>query len=354
MCIKLRHKKKKKNTITMSYLKNHLKNKLNKFSVSKPSALYIYGSSLGSNYLSNSCMNISYISKRISHEIETMKKTASALGLCSLSSNQIFNFDSIFIIHKDPKQLWYHKKTTPSDYLAIINPKITHIKKNLNKMSELCPSFPFLQANVMRFNEISVNYFNENFEEVTEILRDFPARVFQHEFDHINGIMMIDWRVSQGEIEILETAKQDYEEFDKVLGKYKRIIADIKKSHPEIFDYYENEANYGKSLEKNGEIWCEFHLETFRKQKAWSKEEEILSELENVAVLALEKTMVVFFYFFCCRYIINKYFVFSLYIHILILVFFNYFFRQICKKMKMIFYRMQRKLLVMELVKGFK
>lgn len=276
----------------MSYLKNNLKNKLNKFSASKPSALYIYGSSPSSNYLTGPCMDISYISKRISHQIETMKKTASALGLCSLSSNQIFNFDSIFIIHKDPKQIWYHKKTTPSEYLTFINPQITHVKRTVNKINELCPSFPFLKANVTRFNEIFVNYFNEDFEETSEILRDFPARAFQHEFDHINGIMMIDWRVSQGEIEILDTAKKDYEEFGNVLAKYKRLITDVKKNHPEIFDYYENEASYGKTIEKNGEMWHEFRLEKFRKQKAWSKEGEILNELENSAFATLEKTMV--------------------------------------------------------------
>lgn len=276
----------------MSFLKNNLKRKLNKVIDSKPSPLYIYGSSLTSNILEQPTERTIYISKRIKNIIEKLKKTAVTLRLNSLSCNQIYDFESIFIIHKDVNQSmsWYNNgKTKIEDYQTYINPEITWIKKELEKSMELCSSFPFLKANIKRFSQIKISYYNEEFEEISdEIINSFQARVFQHEYDHIIGKMFIDWRVSQGEIEVLSTAIKDYEEFNKVLTKYKKLISEVKKSHPEIFDYYEKKEYLGEDTDG----WYKYNLKNFRGQKYWSKEIEILEELKKTANIAFNYTMV--------------------------------------------------------------
>jgi peptide deformylase len=47
-------------------------------------------------------------------------------------------------------------------------------------------------ANVFRFEQIQASYFNLEGNRVEKILENFAARVFQHEYDHLQGIVNID------------------------------------------------------------------------------------------------------------------------------------------------------------------
>ena len=51
---------------------------------------------------------------------------------------------------------------------------------------------PNLRAKVPRSIRIEVRYFTRDGEEVKEVLEGFLARIFQHEFDHLNGTVFID------------------------------------------------------------------------------------------------------------------------------------------------------------------
>jgi len=57
---------------------------------------------------------------------------------------------------------------------------------------EGCLSLPNLRAKVPRSLRIEVLYFTRDGEEVQEVLEGFLARIFQHEFDHLNGKVFID------------------------------------------------------------------------------------------------------------------------------------------------------------------
>lgn len=57
--------------------------------------------------------------------------------------------------------------------------------------SEGCLSFPQLYLKVRRFTEIRVRYQNKNGEFNEEVLTGLAARVFQHEYDHLNGICFV-------------------------------------------------------------------------------------------------------------------------------------------------------------------
>jgi len=287
----------------MSYLKNNLKNKLNKFSESKPSAVYIFGSS-PDNSLVSKCFNIHSLSRRIKQQIEILKKTANTLNLSSISANQIYQIDSIFIINKHADlpnagpegQNWFLEGKDLSDYKAYINPVITHIKKEVERDYELCASYPFLKVWTWRFKEIKVNYYNEKFEETTEVLKNFKGRVFQHEYDHIQGVDLLDWRVCQGEIEIRSDASKEYLNFQKALMRYHKVVAEIKKSFPETLNYYKNEINF-KVLEEeeNGVKWYKYDEKAFRNQPPWSKEPEIMKALQQSAEIDFNLIYVIIF-----------------------------------------------------------
>lgn len=75
----------------------------------------------------------------------------------------------------------------------IVNPTwqpIENAQKSL--VEEACLSLPGLVGQVNRWDEICVNYENINGEKFDKKLSNFHAQVFQHEVDHLNGILFID------------------------------------------------------------------------------------------------------------------------------------------------------------------
>ena len=74
----------------------------------------------------------------------------------------------------------------------VINPEIFSTGNSTAEMEEGCLSVPGIHKKVRRPKRITVRYQNEAGETVEEQLKDFPARVFQHEFDHLDGVLFVD------------------------------------------------------------------------------------------------------------------------------------------------------------------
>jgi peptide deformylase len=58
--------------------------------------------------------------------------------------------------------------------------------------NEGCLSIPDLREDIIRRSSITIEYFDENFKKHTDIFDGLTARVIQHEYDHINGVLFID------------------------------------------------------------------------------------------------------------------------------------------------------------------
>lgn len=76
--------------------------------------------------------------------------------------------------------------------IVIANPKIIRYSKEKISDWEGCLSWEGICAKVPRSKNITVTYFNVEGKKVKELASDFWARIFQHEIDHLNGIMYID------------------------------------------------------------------------------------------------------------------------------------------------------------------
>jgi peptide deformylase len=57
---------------------------------------------------------------------------------------------------------------------------------------EGCLSIPNIRADVERLETVKIKYLDENFEEHVDVFENFDARVIQHEYDHIDGILFTD------------------------------------------------------------------------------------------------------------------------------------------------------------------
>jgi len=75
---------------------------------------------------------------------------------------------------------------------VFINPEITSQSGEEWVFNEGCLSIPDVREDVFRQPEITIEYFDENWEKHTETYSGLAARVIQHEYDHIEGILFTD------------------------------------------------------------------------------------------------------------------------------------------------------------------
>lgn len=75
---------------------------------------------------------------------------------------------------------------------VFINPEIIYKSEEKEIAEEGCLSVPEVFEDVERSKEVTVRYMNEHGEEVEESFVDYSARVVQHEYDHLQGVLFID------------------------------------------------------------------------------------------------------------------------------------------------------------------
>ena len=73
--------------------------------------------------------------------------------------------------------------------IPIINPNIVNVSDEISYNEEGCISFPGLFIKIKRPNSIRARFANLNGEINTANFSGLSARVFQHEYDHLNGIL---------------------------------------------------------------------------------------------------------------------------------------------------------------------
>lgn len=83
------------------------------------------------------------------------------------------------------------------DYLAgfkrtFINPVVIEESDEKTTYNEGCLSIPGVYCDVLRPKKIKVEYYDENFEKKTEEFDNFAARMVQHEFSHLDGVLFTD------------------------------------------------------------------------------------------------------------------------------------------------------------------
>jgi peptide deformylase len=76
--------------------------------------------------------------------------------------------------------------------VTIVNPEITPIGSTTVDEWEGCLSIPDVRGRVPRAREIRLRAFDRHGKRLDMTLRDFPARVMQHEFDHLDGVLFLD------------------------------------------------------------------------------------------------------------------------------------------------------------------
>ena len=92
----------------------------------------------------------------------------------------------------------------PTKLYALVNPEITRHSGELESSSEGCLSIPGYLGEVERFSWATVKALDRHGKPFKLKVRGWPARVFQHEIDHLDGVLFIDrakrlWKVEPEE-----------------------------------------------------------------------------------------------------------------------------------------------------------
>ena len=145
----------------------------------------------GSSILRNPCLDVDSSYKNLNVLIENMFETMYAASGVGLAAPQINRSIRLFIVDTTP----FKDDETPEHVVCkkvFINPKILSVSGDSWSFNEGCLSIPGLRDNVKRQETIKIKYFDEQFKEHIEEYSGFAARVIQHEYDHINGILFTD------------------------------------------------------------------------------------------------------------------------------------------------------------------
>lgn len=120
--------------------------------------------------------------------IENMYETMYASHGVGIAAPQIGKSLNLFVIDTSN----FEDEKYPDLKKAFINAEILEESGEKWDFEEGCLSIPHIRENVKRHETILIRYQDENFNEYTESFDGIAARVIQHEYDHVQGILFVD------------------------------------------------------------------------------------------------------------------------------------------------------------------
>ena len=129
--------------------------------------------------------------------IANMKETMHNASGVGLAAPQIGKAIRLFVIDASPfaddEDLNKEENEVLKNFNRVfINPKIIKEEGDEWSFNEGCLSIPDIREDVWRQPTITIEYQDEQFEKHSETLSGLAARIFQHEYDHIEGVLFTD------------------------------------------------------------------------------------------------------------------------------------------------------------------
>lgn len=121
---------------------------------------------------------------------EGMMATMRAANGVGIAAPQVFSDKAVFIMHSRPNERY---PTAPNTIATIvINPEIMAYSTEIDSATEGCLSVENKRVDIYRHQHIKVKYQTLTGKVVEEELSGFTARIFQHEYDHLQGITLLE------------------------------------------------------------------------------------------------------------------------------------------------------------------
>jgi peptide deformylase len=138
------------------------------------------------------------LSSGVQRLIDDMIDTMHEYSGVGLAAPQVHHGLRLFVasLEEEPES------STTAD--VMINPEIVPNTTSREEGWEGCLSIPDIRGLVPRFTDITVRAFDRHGHPIELRLRDFPARVVQHETDHLDGVLFFDRMTSMESLTFLE------------------------------------------------------------------------------------------------------------------------------------------------------
>ena len=151
----------------------------------------------GDPVLRKECRDIEKDEIDVKKLAEDMFETMYAASGVGLAAPQIGKDIRVFVV--DGQQINDNREEgEPSNFhlegfkKVFINAEILEEDGDDWPYEEGCLSIPDVRADVYRPEKVTIRYFDTNWNEHTEVYEDIAARIIQHEYDHIDGILFTD------------------------------------------------------------------------------------------------------------------------------------------------------------------
>ncbi len=148
--------------------------------------IYLYGQPVLRRETEEIDANYPDLQELIANMFETLKQADG----CGLAAPQIGLSIRLFIV--DGEDLAEDYPECAGFKKAFINPTIVEESDDTVMYTEGCLSLPGISENVVRPRTIKVHYYDNDFAEHEEELSGFAARIFQHEYDHLEAHVFTD------------------------------------------------------------------------------------------------------------------------------------------------------------------
>lgn len=163
--------------------------------------------------------------------IANMKETMYNASGVGLAAPQIGKAIRLFVIDASPfaedEDLSEEEKTVLKDFNNVfINPRIINEEGEEWAFNEGCLSIPDVREDVYRKPKITIEYQDQEFTTHIETLNGLAARIFQHEYDHIEGVLFTD-KLSSLKKRILKKKLENISK-GKVNADYRMRFPNIK------------------------------------------------------------------------------------------------------------------------------
>lgn len=149
--------------------------------------IYAYGHPV----LRKKAEEIAASSPELSQFIANMWETMYHAEGVGLAAPQVGRAIRLFVI--DTVQLEEKGKDVVGFKKVFINAQKVEEKGKIWAYEEGCLSIPDIRGDVDRLDTLTLRYMDENFVEHTETFNGINARVIQHEYDHIEGILFLEY-----------------------------------------------------------------------------------------------------------------------------------------------------------------
>ena len=127
---------------------------------------------------------------RIQQLIDNLIFTVQHAHGVGIAAPQAAQCERLFIVASRPNLRY--PQAPKMEPTAMINPRIVASSTEIVKDWEGCLSIPGIRGLVPRSRSIEIEYTNRDGQLHKQELTDFVARIFQHEHDHLDGIMFLD------------------------------------------------------------------------------------------------------------------------------------------------------------------